>query len=196
MSPGPQPARARLGRGSLAASAIALVSLALAVMPASGCSGSEAQDVLAKRAAPASTIPGSSGTSGTSGGTSGTSGGTSGTSGTIDASIDGATECPEEQEPNNGRDDANVLAASRCGAIQPNSDNEFLTFQLKSTTTSMQITFEGKVALRVDVNNESVLLGLGGSPKVPFVKGATYYIEIKATIRDNRVPWRVNLIEQ
>jgi hypothetical protein len=46
------------------------------------------------------------------------------------------------------------------------------------------------------VNGQQVILGDGLSPKVPFVKNKKYIVEIKATVRDPSVPWRVDLIEQ
>jgi hypothetical protein len=117
------------------------------------------------------------------------------TSGGVDASVDAAATCPPEVEPNDSPETANVLAPTRCGAIQPNSESDFLTFMLKDKTTSMQIKFDGKVELKVTVANQSVTLGNGSTPKVPFVKGAQYIIEIKATERATSVPWRVDLIE-
>ncbi len=177
-----------------------LVGLAVTVACAPGCSGATAQESLESQpTSGASSGATSGGTSGaTSGGTSGaTSGGTSGnTSGGVDASVDGAATCPPEVEPNDSPDTANVLAPTRCGAIQPNSESDFLTFQLKEATTSMQIKFDGKVELKVNVGNQSVTLGNGNAPKVPFQKNAKYVIEIKATERATSVPWRVDLIEQ
>jgi hypothetical protein len=163
---------------------VGLTSLALAATTGAACSGAAPQEALDSQPVAGST----------SGGTSGaTSGGT--TSGGLDASIDVAASCPPEVEPNDSRDMANVLAPTRCGAIQPNSESDFLTFQLGAKTTSMQIKFDGKVQLKVDVGNQSVTLGSGNAPKVPFVKGQRYVIEIKATERATSVPWRVDLIE-
>jgi hypothetical protein len=82
-----------------------------------------------------------------------------------------------------------------CGAIQPNSESDFLTFQLKPTSTSVNIKFTGSVTLRVDVGGNSVTLGNGNANKVPFVKNGRYVIEIKATQRATSIPWRVDVIE-
>lgn len=181
------------------ASAVALATATLGMLVVVACGGSEAQDVLATRSAPASTVPTSSGASGASG-ASGSSGGTSGSSGssgsTGSSGADASVDCPQEVEPNDNEERANQLAPSRCGAITPNSESDFLTFVLSPTSTSMQIKFDGKVTLRVRVANESITLGGSTTPKVPFLKGETYVIEIKATVRDNRVPWRVDLIEK
>ncbi len=173
-----------------------LAALAVIAACAPGCSGATAQESLESQPTSGATSGGTSGA--TSGGTSGaTSGGTSGnTSGGVDASVDGAATCPPEVEPNDSPDTANLLAPTRCGAIQPNSESDFLTFSLKEATTSMQIKFDGKVELKVNVANQSVTLGNGSAPKVPFVKNAKYVIEIKATERATSVPWRVDLIEQ
>lgn len=184
-------------RDSLLFAWIALAGLAMATAPSAACGGATPQEALESQ--PASSGGTSGGTSGaTSGGTSGaTSGGTSGTtSGGLDASTDGAAACPPEVEPNDSADTANTLAPTRCGAIQPNSESDFLTFMLQPKTTSMQIKFDGKVELKVQVANQSVTLGNGNAPKVPFVKGQHYLIEIKATERATSVPWRVDLIEQ
>jgi hypothetical protein len=104
--------------------------------------------------------------------------------------------CPPEVEPNDAKDTANTLAPTRCGAIQPNSESDFLTFTLSPTSTSMQLKFDGKVQLKVDVGGQTVLLGGGNAGKVPFMKGQRYYVEIKAIERATSVPWRVDLIEQ
>jgi hypothetical protein len=190
--------------GTLLGAAAAMAAIAL--IPA--CSGAAGQDVLDTTPAGASASGGtatSGGTSGSSGatssgtsgnGTSGaaTSGGSSGT--TADASVDASPLCASEIEPNDSRDTANVLATSLCGAIQPDSESDFLTFLLAQTTTSMQITFTGQVTLRIDVNGQTVTLGNGLSPMVPFEQNRRYTIEIKATVKGASIPWRVNLIEK
>ena len=188
-------------RDSLLFAWIGLAGLAIAVVPSAACGGATPQEALESQPASSGGTSGatSGGTSGaTSGGTSGaTSGGTSGaTSGGVDASTDAAATCPPEVEPNDSPDTANTLAPTRCGAIQPNSESDFLTFVLQPKTTSMQIKFDGKVELKVQVAGQSVTLGNGSAPKVPFVKGQHYSIEIKATERATSVPWRVDLIEQ
>jgi hypothetical protein len=153
--------------------------LALATTTAAACGGATPQEALDSQPVAGST----------SGATSG------GTSGGLDASTDSAASCPSEVEPNDSRDMANVLAPTRCGAIQPNSESDFLTFQLGAKTTSMQIKFDGKVQLKIEVGTQTVTLGNGNAPKVPFQKGQRYTIEIKATDRATSVPWRVDLIE-
>ena len=169
------------------------------------CSGAATQDVLESNTT-SGTSSGTSGTAtsgGTSGGTSGsatsggTSGGTSGntsggTSGTVG---DASTGCPQEMEPNNNRGTANLLAPTLCGAISPKGESDFLTFVLADKTTSMQLTFTGQVTLKVDVNGQSVTLGDGQSPKVPFVKGKAYFVEVQAIQDAPSTPWRVDLIE-
>lgn len=174
----------RSGHRSLIA---AWLGLALGAALVAACGGATPQEALDSQT--------TSGT--TSGGTSdATSGGTSGTtSGGVDASVDGAAACPPEVEPNDSKEAANTLAPTRCGAIDPNSESDFLTFRLADKTTSMQIKFDGKVQLKVEVGNQSVTLGNGNAPKVPFQKGQQYTIEIKATERATSVPWRVDLIE-
>jgi len=176
-----------------------LAGLVLATAPNAACGGATPQEALESQPTSGASGATSGGTSGTtSGGTSGTtSGGTSGTtSGGVDASVDGAMACPQEVEPNDSPETANVLAPTRCGAIHPNGESDFLTFELQAKTTSMQIKFDGKVELKVQVAGQSVTLGNGNAPKVPFVKGQRYTIEIKATADGPSIPWRVDLIEQ
>jgi hypothetical protein len=185
-------------RDSLLFAWIGLAGLAIAATPSAACGGATPQEALESQPTSSGGTSGATTSGGTSGATSGgTSGGTSGTtSGGVDASTDSAAACPPEVEPNDSPDTANTLAPTRCGAIQPNSESDFLTFELQPKTTSMQIKFDGKVELKVQVAGQSVTLGNGNAPKVPFVKGQHYLIEIKATERATSVPWRVDLIEQ
>ena len=188
----------RSAHRSLLVGLTGLAGLVIATAPNAACGGATPQEALESQPTPGTSGATSGGTSGaTSGGTSGTtSGGTSGTSGGVDASVDGAATCPPEVEPNDSPETANVLAPTRCGAIQPNGESDFLTFVLQDKTTSMQLKFDGKVQLKVQVAGQNVTLGNGNAPKVPFVKGQRYSIEIKATDRATSVPWRVDLIEQ
>lgn len=173
----------------LVISGLAFCGLALAGTTAAGCSGATEQDVLwtnsaaSSGGAPADASTGADGPASSSGG--------------ADAAADSAsTACPPEVEPNDDADDANELAPSRCGAIQPNSEVDYLRFELSDKATSMQLRFDGKVTLEVEVDGDTVVLGGPLSPKVPFVKGKRYTVRIKATERAPSVPWRVDLIEK
>lgn len=180
---------------------MAVVGLVLASATVAGCGGAASQEALDSKPTAAS----SGGTSGntTSGGTSGntTSGGTSGntTSGGVkDASADSPIgNCPAmEKEPNDDPDTANTLAPILCGNIQPNSESDFLTFHLQDKSTTMQLKFDGQVTLRVQVNGQTVTLGNGASPTVPFFRNKQYIIDVKAIDRGTSIPWRVELIEK
>jgi len=184
----------------------ALGLLAVLALPALGaaCGGASGQDVLDP--AGTSSSSGSAGTgasggtsgggtSGTSGGTSG--GGTSGTSGGIaDASVDAPGPCPSETEPNDTRESANTIAPTLCGTISPDSESDFLTFQLKPASTSLSITFTGEVTLKVTVAGASVTLTSTSNVKVPFVKNQRYGIEVRAAQRLPNIAWRVDVIEK
>jgi hypothetical protein len=174
-----------------------IVLAAVAFVTGLGCTGAEPQDVLDPSPSSA-TASASGGTSGSSGlpSNNGSSGNTTTSGGATDASVDASGPCPDEDEPNDDRETANVLAPVRCGVLQPNSDSDFLTFVLQPTSTSLQFKFSGQVTLKIEVDGSSVTLGGGDKPKVPFVKGSRYTVEIKATACDNKVPWRVELIEQ
>lgn len=176
-------------RSSIAAPAtFALAGLLLAGLHVA-CGGAEQQDVLDTRTSSGNASGGNTSGGNTSGGN--TSGGVADA-----AAPETSAECTQEVEPNDDEDSANVLAFSRCGAIQPNSESDFLTFQLSPKATSLQIKFDGKVTLRVNVDGDSVTLGEGEFPAVPFVKNERYFIEIKSTERAKSVPWRVDLIER
>lgn len=174
----------------LALSALSLPGLALSGATAAGCSGATEQDVLRTNSAASS---GGTAADASSGGDEQTSSG-----GAADASSSdsAAAKCTPEVEPNDDADDANELAPSRCGAIQPNSEVDYLRFQLADKSTSMQLRFDGKVTLEVEVDGDTVVLGGPLSPKVPFVKGKRYTVRIKSTERATSVPWRVDLIEK
>ena len=172
----------------------ALGLLAVLALPALGaaCGGASGQDVLDP--AGTSSSSGSAGT-GASGGTSG--GGTSGTSGGIaDASVDAPGPCPSETEPNDTRESANTIAPTLCGTISPDSESDFLTFQLKPASTSLSITFTGEVTLKVTVAGASVTLTSTSNVKVPFVKNQRYGIEVRAAQRLPNIAWRVDVIEK
>ena len=159
---------------------------------ATACSGAETQDVLVGSSASSTSSSSSSGSSGTSSSSSGTtSSGTSGTSGSTDT-------CPEEEEPNDDKDEANVLAPVRCGTLSDRRDREFLTFQLEPDTESMSINFTGRVRLRVDVpGHDTTELTPDNSEKVPFVIGADYLVEVRSLTDSNApVKWRVELVEK
>ena len=163
----------------------AVVAFALSAGPlcAGGCGGATTQDVLE---------PTPSGSSGTIGFT-----GPDGNSGSPDASVDGAALCPSEQEPNDSKETANLLAPTRCGFISPRTESDFLTFALRPTSTSMTLSFTGRVTLKVDVNGQSVLLGgRGPAQTVPFVKNHRYDIEVKGADSSDSIPWRVDLVEK
>jgi hypothetical protein len=176
-----------------------MTSRILAALAAGGllvsCGGSTSQEVLDGT----SSSSGST-SSGTSGGASGTTSGASADAGGNDAGggADAGAACAPEIEPNNGKDSANTLASSVCGAIAPDSDVDFLTFKLKPTTKNVSLRFDGQVTLKVDVEGQqSVILGgpnAGG--KIPFVMDAPYFVEIRPTVKAAAVSWRVDLIER
>jgi hypothetical protein len=158
------------------------------------CGGSDSQDVLSSSTT-AGTSSGTSGTSGTSG-SSGTSGtpGTSGTSGNPAP----PNECTPEQEPNNLPEQANELAPTRCGTLSGADKVEYLTFRLKSSTKSLQLTFSGRVKLRVSVRGaETIELTPDKPVAVPFVRGEQYLIEVtRLADGASDEPWRVTVIEK
>lgn len=167
---------------------------------ATACGGASDQGVFDPNGGTSSSsgTSGTSGaTSGTSGGTSGTSGGTSGTSGGVtDASVDAPGPCPAEKEPNDSKDSANTIASALCGIISPESESDFLAFQLQPASTSLSITFTGLVTLKVSVGGQSVTLTGTNSPKIPFVKNQRYSIEVKGAQKLPNTAWRVDVIEK
>ncbi len=157
---------------------------------ATACSGAKTQDVLGGDGSTSS----SSSSSGSTGGQSSsgtTSSGTSGTSG-------GPGSCTREEEPNDDKDEADVLSPSRCGTLSGRDDREFLTFKLKPATKSMSINFKGRIRLRVDVaDEETTELTPDNAGKVPFVIGADYLVEVRSLTDSNAdVPWEVEVVEK
>lgn len=162
--------------------------LFLALATTAGCSGAETQDVLTKSSSSATTSGGT--TSGTtSGGTSGASSGTSGV----------GSDCEQEAEPNDNKGQANTLNPTRCGTLSQRDQKDFLTFQLKPTTKTMQINFSGRVRLKVDVpGRDSTELTPDNAGVVPFVMGVQYTIEVGPLTNpgSSDISWRVTVVEK
>jgi hypothetical protein len=173
----------------LASSTLFLGLIGLCAIAEGGCSGAETQDVLTKASSSATTSGATSSSGTTSSGTSGTS--SSGTSGT-------PGDCEQEAEPNDSKGQANTLNPSRCGTLSQRDQKDFLSFQLKPTTKTMQINFSGRVRLKVDVpGRESTELTPDNAGVVPFVMGVQYTIEVTAlTSSSSDIPWRVTVVEK
>ena len=164
--------------------------LALTTIGTGACSGAETQDVLTKSSSSATTSGGTTSSSGTtSSGTSGTS--SSGTSGT-------PGDCEQEAEPNDNKGQANSLNPSRCGTLNQRDQKDFLSFQLKPQTKTMQINFSGRVRLRVEVpGRETTELTPDNAGVVPFVMGVQYTIEVTAlSASTSDTQWRVTVVEK
>ena len=182
------------------------VLLSLGVLAASvalllaSCSGAETQDVLTSSSTTSgmasSSGAGTSGASGTSG--VGASGGTSGMGTSSGTSGTTPSNCTPEEEPNDGRDDANVLSPARCGTVGPRDRRDFLTFQLKPTTKTLALNFSGRVRLKVDIDGQrSVELTPDDARTVPFAMGKQYFIEVgPLTDTTSEIPWQVSVIEK
>lgn len=170
------------------------------------CGGADKQDVLDAPSAAmegSSTSSSSSGSPSSSGSAPGTSSGAS--SGSPPGSSSGATSssggiagCPSESESNDRADDANDIAESLCGVIADKGDTDFLTFDLPGSAKTVKLTFEGRVTLDVTVGGggggggggKSVTLEPGSNQGIPFVRGGTYVIRVRA---ESRAEWRVNV---
>lgn len=163
-------------RPLLRTSAFGLLGLA----PVAACSGASGQDVFEPNGGASSS--GTSGTAGTSGGVA-------------DAAVDAPTPCPAEAEPNDSRDSANTIAPTLCGIISPESESDFLAFQLKPASTTLAITFTGQVTLKVSVAGQSVTLAGMNNVKVPFFRNQRYTVEVKAAQKLPNIAWRVDVIE-
>jgi hypothetical protein len=122
----------------------------------------------------------------------------SGSSGTSGTSSSGGTTCEPEEEPNDNKDEANVLARARCGTLSREDRRDFLTFRLKPSTKSMSINFTGRVRLRVDVDGEGTTeLTPDSAGIVPFVMNEDYLIEVAPlTDSSSKIDWRVELVEK
>ena len=78
-----------------------------------------------------------------------------------------------------------------CGAIAPQNDQDFLTFDLPVTAKSLDITYSGDVIVEVSVLGMQVTLG--GDAKIPFLPGSKYYVEVRGTGKAPSTPWQVNV---
>ncbi len=155
---------------------------------ATACSGAETQDVLLGASGSSSSGATSSGT-GSSSGTTASSSGASGTSG-------GNGTCTAEEEPNDNKDEANVLSPVRCGTLSRRDDKDFLTFRLKPEAKTMSINFTGRVRLRVDVaGHDTTELTPDNAGIVPFVTNADYFVEVTPLTDSNaEIKWRVEVV--
>ena len=167
-------------------------------MTSLACGGASEQDVLSESSS--SGASGTTGTSGASTSSSSSSGGT--TSGSppppqADAGTKetGAGACPREEEPNDEPSDATLLATSICGVLSPGSETDYLTFELPPGTKTMNLTFEGNIKMRVFVDGrEPVEISPESNPKIPFVVGSPYVVQVRAHSGGDKVAYRVNLI--
>jgi hypothetical protein len=100
-------------------------------------------------------------------------------------------------EPNDAPAEANTLNPTRCGTVNSKTDPiDYLTFELKPSTTSMSLKFTGHVRLQVSVAGKTVTLTPDGSGAVPFVKGQQYLVAVTPlTDGATDVPWTVTIVE-
>ena len=171
------------------------VALTCTAALATGCSGAEQQDVLL--GASGSSSSGSSSESSSSGDNASSSGGSSsGTSGTTSSS--GGTECQEESEPNDSKEEANTLVGCATGTLSTEDRKDFLTFRLSPQTKSMSLNFKGQVRLRVSVEGEGTTeLTPQTKVAVPFVLDQDYVVEVtQFTDSKADVTWRVEVVEK
>jgi hypothetical protein len=104
-----------------------------------------------------------------------------------------------EEESNDTPDTANTMAPTVCGATLPGTESDFVTFQLKPTTTSFLLYFDGNVSLTVSVEGgdggvQTVTVTPTSFPPLPLLIGKKYSIEIRS-LDKQRQNWRVSLFE-
>ncbi len=103
--------------------------------------------------------------------------------------------CDPEKEPNEDAEHATQLQGSLCGTISSATDTDFVTFKLKGSTKKMSLKFDGKVTLKITVGNQTVTLGNGQNPEIPFSKSDKYVIEIHGIDKAAMPTWRVEVDE-
>lgn len=152
------------------------------------CSGADKQDVLGDSTGAASTTtPTSTAT------TTPTSTTTSTTAPVPSAPF---TNCGDtEKEPNDDAAHANQLNGSICGTIASATDSDFVTFKLKGGTKKMSLKFDGKVTLKITVGTQTVTLGNGQNPEIPFSKTDRYVIQVQGIDKSAMPTWRVEVDE-
>ena len=106
-----------------------------------------------------------------------------------------------EEEPNDDKASANTLMPTRCGAVLLTADggtaeSDFLTFQLKATTTNFFIQFSGDISMKIEVEGHpAVTITPTMSAPVPLVKDKPYFIEVRSLSPTKRANWRVTVFE-
>lgn len=96
-----------------------------------------------------------------------------------------------EMEPNDTSGMATPFTSRACGAILPMGDKDFFTFKLANTTTTFDLRYLGDVKLVVTVKGQTVTLGPGMSPAIPFFLNEDYIVEVQPV---NPATPRVNYI--
>lgn len=158
----------------------------------SACGGASDQDVLSASSSTSSGGAGASSTSSSGGTSTSSSGGSTGNDG--GSTNPPAGSCPQENEPNDDQGSANKLVTSICGVLAPASETDFLTFELPPGTKTMNLTFEGNIKMRITVDGkDAVEISPASNPRIPFVVGRPYLVEIRAFSGGDKIAWRVNL---
>ena len=76
----------------------------------------------------------------------------------------------------------------------PATEVDFLKFKVKAATHSMNLGFDGNVALTVTVDGQTVVVSPQRSPSIPVVKGKEYTVEVRS-MDQNRQNYRVTVFE-
>jgi len=107
--------------------------------------------------------------------------------------------CDSEREPNDDRRDANQLAPARCGALSASDTIDYLTFSIKSTSSSLALKFAGDIRLRVEVRGASAIVinDDNDDTTLPFIKDEDYIVGVTAKKpMTSLTGWRVEVIEK
>ncbi len=140
---------------------------------AAGCSGAKKTDLELPGPAP-------TGTSGVDGGIGTTPVG-DGATGLLESGLPQGPACSQgtpEKEPNDTRAEANPIADTVCGAIQPGSDADVYAFTLDQD--SLSLSFTGNVIVQVEVNGVSVALTPTTHPPIAIKKHAAYALTVRS----------------
>src|SRR5690606_34674575 len=108
-----------------------------------------------------------------------------------------------EDEPNDTHGEADEMKPTRCGVVKIDAldagEKDYLTFTLADASTNFFVQYAGNVKVLVEADGSAPVdvtskLPDGGEPRVPFVKGQPYFVEV--TSKDNKQQvWRVTLFQ-
>ncbi len=107
-----------------------------------------------------------------------------------------------EEEPNNDKDTANLLAPIRCGFInvpdggtEDGGESDWLKFELGDASTGFFVRYEGSVKVVVETDGMAPVDITQPGASIPvFAKGQPYFVQVRSATGTTQL-WKVILFE-